>query len=221
MGSQEGERPALTSISKLFPQVTTLQNFLSLVIGSNWMQGSQAASDDVDHLLNLVHIIPDRPYEKGSWLNILHCSQQSNSIDMDEILNRAVAQLVRSSSSSSAPNILSYGYRQKAANSNSTLRNHLDLECYFVNTVQSMFLTTAWRKLVASIGTKAFSLTLFIVVVLLGLLQVNQSFESCWKCLSCKRCKTEAFCRYGTPSLPSFLSLALFSLTKSCYCFID
>lgn len=179
-GSQEGERPTLTSISKLFPQVTSLRNFLTHVIGSAWLQGGIATNDVVDRLLNIVHVIPDQHYERGSWESMVHCSQHYNSIDMDEILNRAVAQLVRSSSSSSTSNILCYGYRQKAANSNSTVRNHLDLECYFVNTVQSMFLTSAWRSLVATIGMKNSSLMFYssITSSFVISVQANQSFEN-------------------------------------------
>ena len=87
------------------------------------------------------------------------------SIDADEspqiypirdIINRIVAFLIRNSTTSNISyreqNVLTLGYRMRSVGENSRMRGQLDLECYFVNTIQTLVTTKPWQILADRVG---------------------------------------------------------------------
>lgn len=103
-------------------------------------------------LLDQVYIVPKEEELKASQLTEFHPLDRIEDVSISQIINVAVAQMIRSGPSE-MQNVLSYGYRQKSMHSNdASVRNWLNLECRFVNTVHSLMLGSAWRYFVATVG---------------------------------------------------------------------
>lgn len=148
------ERPSSRSkncLRQLFPQTCTLREFLDNATGNKL--DSLVFRGKFDSLLDEVWILPRDGDSHGMWADKLRPTQNVHDVSIPQIINLAVAQMVRQSTSHTSQNVLSYGYRQKSMNSeDASVRNWLNLECRFVNTVHSLFITASWRHLAAAIG---------------------------------------------------------------------
>jgi len=74
-----------------------------------------------------------------------------------DIINRIVGNIIRSSNINNSnyreQNVLTLGYRMRSSmGENSRMRGQLDLECYFVNTIQTLVTTKSWQLLADRIG---------------------------------------------------------------------
>lgn len=78
----------------------------------------------------------------------------SSSSSVREILNRSVPLLLKSHASGREQNCLTFGYKQKTGNTDAVMRNHLNTECYFVNTIQTLLVSAHWQMLVDRIGER-------------------------------------------------------------------
>lgn len=140
-------------LRQLFPQSCTLRDFLDIATGNKL--NDLLFRGKYDSLIDEVWILPREGDCSGMWADKLRPTQNVHDVSIPQIINLAVAQMVRQSTSHSTQNVLSYGYRQKTMNSeDASVRNWLNLECRFVNTVHSLFITSAWRHLAAAIGKR-------------------------------------------------------------------
>lgn len=80
----------------------------------------------------------------------LDLSDEPNSgkCNVKDALNRAIPLFLRSKEA----NCLAFGYRQKAMHAEAIMRNHMNTECFFVNTIQSLLMTPSWQLLVDRVG---------------------------------------------------------------------
>ncbi len=89
------------------------------------------------------------------------CCEKIEPLDIEEsvgkcpvrdIVNRFIANFVRSPSATKDQNCLCLGYRSKGSFSDAIMRNYSDIECTFVNTIQSIVTSHAWQLLADRIG---------------------------------------------------------------------
>ncbi len=73
-----------------------------------------------------------------------------------EVLSNIVAQITRVANAQQLPpreqNVLCLGYRRKAVNATAVMRNHIDIECYSINTIQTLLISQNWQLLLNRIG---------------------------------------------------------------------
>lgn len=133
---------------KMFPCAISLEVFFERVLPT--LKQHIASQSDIVNLLKDVYVIDaENIVYAQAWKDAVN----TRNVSIIEVIERLVAPIVRSSSSNSNQNILSYGYRLKAAHSKAGVRNSLELECQFVNTTHSVFMTAQWKALARILGT--------------------------------------------------------------------
>lgn len=139
----------MTTVQRIFPQTVDLKTYLYSI----FLSSEKFLHDDDP--------IQYRKFLEEIFLLPLHApssfSSQATTANgvtpMREVINRIVAQMVRSGSSiAKEQNCLSLGYRRKALTSAAMLRNYHDIECAFVNTVQPMVMNKNWQLLLDRVG---------------------------------------------------------------------
>lgn len=133
-------------VKNLFSNSVSLLDYFRTTLG---IDNGLVLDDDSPSYLELLAtslIIPPVS-EKFDKQHILYtCS-------LRETLSRLVEQSVRNSQHYRSQNCLSLGYRAKTSNGDTTMRQNIDIECYFINTVQAVILTQSWKLLASRIGT--------------------------------------------------------------------
>jgi hypothetical protein len=75
-----------------------------------------------------------------------------------DVLTRVIEADIRSSSSNSAEykdrNVLSLGYRSKRWHTELEVKDSMGVECYFVNTLHSFFMTRNWELVLSRLGER-------------------------------------------------------------------
>lgn len=73
---------------------------------------------------------------------------------MRDVLNRVIEMDIRSTSSVEYRdrNVLSLGYRSKRWHSELEIKDSIGIECYFVNTLHSFFMTRHWNLALSRMG---------------------------------------------------------------------
>jgi hypothetical protein len=73
-----------------------------------------------------------------------------------DVLNRVIESDVRNSSSLEYKdrNVLSLGYRSKRWHSELEVKDSIGIECYFVNTLHSFFMTRNWELALTRMGVR-------------------------------------------------------------------
>jgi hypothetical protein len=81
-------------------------------------------------------------------------------------------------------NSLTLGYRRKTGLNNAKMKDQIDIEAAFVNTVHPLLLTSLWEKLLDRIGENAFRFLLeqhlFMKTVNGSFMQVESSLSFLW-----------------------------------------
>lgn len=138
-----------TTVQRIFPQTVDLKSYLySIFLSSEKF----LHDDDPIQYRKFLEEIFVLPLQAPS-----HNNQATPACNgrtpMREVINRIVAQMVRSGSNiTKEQNCLSLGYRRKAVTSAAMLRNYHDIECAFVNTVQPMVMNKNWQLLLDRVG---------------------------------------------------------------------
>jgi hypothetical protein len=175
------------SIKQIFPNALSLRDFLTRVCSCSWdTVVDYSEKSTLRTLVNQLLVVPNDSEDLlESWAELVDPCNIAT-VDMEDIVNRCVGQIIRSGSSSSSnslhnQNVITLGYRKKAAHSDASIRNQLDIECYYINTLHNYFLTSDWRKLVSIFGKKIpFASCLFSIFISFFqiLNKVNQFFGS-------------------------------------------
>jgi hypothetical protein len=139
----------MNALQKIFPNTVPLSNFLEQVVPSSVQLIQDKDPPTYRKLLEEVYVLKD-----GLLLEKQRNHQQQNgSYPIREVINRIIAQMVRSASGNiKDQNCLCLGYRSKAVSSEAMMKRHHDIECCYVNTVQPMLQTQAWQILLNRIG---------------------------------------------------------------------
>lgn len=137
------------TVTRIFPKSIELKDYLR------------------NKLTNVTIIQPDDPISFKKLLEEVYIvplfSSEVEAVDTDhditvtdrirEVINRIVVQMIRSGSANGKDqNCLSFGFRRKAAKSETILRSHHDIECAYINTVQSLVINQSWQLLLTRIG---------------------------------------------------------------------
>lgn len=85
-------------------------------------------------------------------IETLEIEKSNEKCPVRDIVNRFTANFVRAPSTSKDQNCLCLGYRSKGSFSDAIMRNYIDIECTFVNTIQSIVTSQTWQILADRIG---------------------------------------------------------------------
>lgn len=86
--------------------------------------------------------------------NVVSDSQRGSSVR--DVLNRVIEMDIRKASTAEYKdrNILSLGYRSQRWHSDLEVKDSLGIECYFVNTVHSFFMSRHWEVVLSRLGDR-------------------------------------------------------------------
>ncbi len=144
------------AVRAAFPNALTLLDYIKSIVSVNSCAVKNVLVDTDsqpyrDLLCNSL-VLPD----ENSIEEKLIIPIRIETYPITEIVNRIVASIIRANQSYREQNCLSLGYRQKSSNANTSMRSNIDLECYFVNTIQPLVTTKLWQQLAHRIGTIKF-----------------------------------------------------------------
>lgn len=152
-------------VNSIFPSAVTLREFIVAHIQVNATPFLEFPGD-TESYRNLLHkaivIIPavENDINKQTFP---HPPPQIIASSISDVVNRIVAGMVRNNTNYKELNCLALGYCRKSTKTSvdmsSNMRNHMDVECYFVNTVHNMVSTKTWHLLATRIGNSICSLS--------------------------------------------------------------
>ena len=155
-------QPAFTSITKVFPTAKSLHKHLLQILPKGISNAVQQGGDSQAYI-SLLHDsmvvgIASSPAtaSAASQLPGEPNVPLRSTPSIREILSNIVAQITRAANalqlSPREQNVLCLGYRRKAVNATAVMRNHIDIECYSINTIQTLLISPAWQLLLNRIG---------------------------------------------------------------------
>jgi hypothetical protein len=151
------------TVSKILPQTITLKSYIETLLSvevsscnSKPCNCNSASTNycvhvpsEVLQLLQTTKILPD-PAAKPNAMSIPPPDEPR--APMKEILLRFIDYQIKGCKDYKIQNCLTLGYRFKSMNSVSTLRNHENLECFYVNTLHSYFGNAQWQVIAKTFG---------------------------------------------------------------------
>jgi hypothetical protein len=139
------------AVKAVYPNATCLLEYLHRVLHIDCIASLQQVDDPADYVRLLQHakILPETNPPEG--LSMGHCPG-STKPSIRDVLNRAISVLLKAQLNLRDQNCITLGYRQKAMHSVALMRNHMNTECFFVNTIHKLFMTRAWQLLLDRIG---------------------------------------------------------------------
>ena len=147
-----------TSLLEMFPTAISLLKYCELVFDKTI---DKMLSTRLIQLTASVLVVPAemRPHIA------LPMNEKKHIVSMRELLNRFVAVEIKRNRDFRTCNCLCLGYRLKNAHSASEMRSNLNTECYFVNTLHSVWCSADWVQFATIVGEEAmghlFSLPVF------------------------------------------------------------
>lgn len=133
-------------VSHLYPSSHALIDYLKQLLPSDGSLLLAEDSTDFKDLLQSTRIVGDPSAVDIDAVNL------NGKARVRDVINRVIPVLLRSKES----NCLAFGYKQKSQQSEGILRNNMNTECYFANTIQTLFLTSSWQTLLDRIGENIF-----------------------------------------------------------------
>lgn len=159
-----------TSITKVFSSAKTLYKHLLHILPED-IGGKLLQKDDSKAYLSLLQdsmVVPTQSSaansDHESASNVVQIETNRSAArptpPIREVLSNIVAQITRAANALQlAPreqNVLCLGYRRKAVNATAFMRNHIDIECFTINTIQTLLISPAWQLLLNRIGKSFF-----------------------------------------------------------------
>jgi hypothetical protein len=130
-------------------------------IYSNYLINKDDTQAFYQHCCDDVYIVPEeQPIEQIKLSIIKSESSINEQTKLKDILNRIISQLVKSNKNFKEQNVLQLGYRKRSEFSSfhgeAGMRNHQDLECYIVNSIHTLLLSSpSWRLTSSRVGELA------------------------------------------------------------------
>ena len=134
------------ALLEMFPATLPLLKYCELLFGQQDVGTLWPPA--IRQLIDSVLVIP-----MGVHPHItLPKSDNKYKVPMRELLNRFVALEIQRKREFRSCNCLCFGYRLKNAHSASEMRSNLNTECYFVNTLHSVWCNADWSRFAAFVG---------------------------------------------------------------------
>jgi hypothetical protein len=140
------------AIHSLFPSAMSLNDYIGVICGGSACVMSPADTREYRMMLSSTLIVPDSAFLSSDSLPLIPQPLVLNRSSMRQLINRAIADMVRSNISYREQNVLSLGSKLKSNGSASGMRSSIDQECYHINTVQNLVMTPVWQELVSRTG---------------------------------------------------------------------
>jgi hypothetical protein len=173
----------MNTIQKIFPKAVDLKVFLQKKLHKDATVELPQDSSGFKQFLRDIFVLENEQSENLSF-NAIETTNQKKSIR--DILNRSIVQLIRTYNNTlvKSQNSLTLGYRRKTGLNNAKMKDQIDIEAAFVNTVHPLLLTSLWEKLLDRIGENAFRFLLeqhlFMKTVNGSFMQVESSLSFLW-----------------------------------------
>lgn len=153
--ADKGPQNSYSSITKVFPTARSLLQHLLQVLPED-VGKTLIQTQDSSIYISLLHHSMVVGKDGHQMAAITNAAGSTGTPLIREVLSNVVAQITRAANALQlAPkdqNVLCLGYRRKAVNASAVMRNHIDIECYSINTIQTLLITPAWQLLLNRIG---------------------------------------------------------------------
>jgi hypothetical protein len=173
----------MNTVQKIFPKAVELKVFLQKKLHKDVTVELPQDSSSYQQFLRDIFVLENDLSENISFI-ATDVANQAKSVR--EILNRSIVQMIRTYNNTLAKgqNSLTLGYRRKTGLNNAKMKDQIDIEVAFVNTVHPLLLSSLWEKLLDRIGENAFRFLLerplFLKTVNGCFMQVFVVFHLCF-----------------------------------------
>jgi hypothetical protein len=148
-------KSGVASINRMFPDAISLEKYLGSKLLDDFKLIQSGDHPSYIFLLQDAKVLPETGLVQSVWSDILPPTGKTPFLL--DIFNRIIAQLVPANNDNKdLQNCFSLGYKYKDASSKSVMRDHTDIDCSCVNSIQAMLVNDAWKLLSERIGIGAF-----------------------------------------------------------------